>query len=47
MAKIKARSQTGNLTPDLKKSGINPTSVHADGMWYIVEKFSTKATTLL
>jgi hypothetical protein len=31
MAKRKAKSQTGNLTPDQKKSGIDLIFVHADG----------------
>jgi hypothetical protein len=30
MTKTKVESQTDNLTPDHKRSGIDPTSVHAD-----------------
>jgi hypothetical protein len=47
MAKIKARSQIANLTPNHKKLEINPISVHADGVRYTIEKLLTKATTLL
>jgi hypothetical protein len=47
MAKRKAGSQTDNLTPDHKKSGIDPTFVHADGVRYTVGKLSIRATTLL
>jgi hypothetical protein len=47
MAKGKAGNQIGSLTPDHKKSGIDPISVCADGMQYIVGKLSTRATTLL
>jgi hypothetical protein len=47
MAKRKVGSQTGNLTPDHKKSGINPTLMRARGMRHTVGKLSTRATTLL
>jgi len=51
MAKRRARSQIGsqiaNLTPDHKKSGIDPISLHSGRMQQTVEKFSMKATTLL
>jgi hypothetical protein len=47
MAKRKARSQTGNLTPDEKKSGIDPIYLAADDMRHTLEKLLTRATTLL
>jgi hypothetical protein len=47
MAKRKVESQTSNLIPDHKKIGIDPTSVHANGVQYTVGNLSTKATTLL
>jgi hypothetical protein len=47
MAKRKVGSQTGSLTPDHKKSWINPKSVCVNGVQYTVEKISTKATTFL
>ncbi len=37
----------GSLTFDHKKSGIDPTSVCADGVRHAIGKLSTKATTLL
>jgi hypothetical protein len=40
-------SQIGNLTPDRKKSGINPIPLCAGGMRHAVEKLSTRATTSL
>jgi hypothetical protein len=47
MTKRKAGSQTGNLTPNHQKLGINPTSVCASGMRHTDGKFLTRATTLL
>jgi hypothetical protein len=47
MAKRKVGSQIGNLTPDHKKSGIDPTPVCAGGVQPVIGKFSTRATTLL
>jgi hypothetical protein len=47
MVKIKAGSQIDNLTPDHKKSGIDLTSVHADGVKYTIGKILMRATTLL
>jgi hypothetical protein len=47
MAKRRAGSQIANLTPDHKKSGIDPIYLAAMGMSHIVEKLSTRATTLL
>jgi hypothetical protein len=47
IAKRKAGSQIGNLTLDHKKSGIDPTSVRADEVKYIVGNLWMKATTLL
>jgi len=47
MAKRRARSQIANLTPNQKKSGIDPIYLAADDVRYTVGKLSTKATTLL
>jgi hypothetical protein len=47
MAKKKAGSQIASLTPDQKKSGIDPIYLAADNMQHIVGKLSTKATILL
>jgi hypothetical protein len=47
MAKRKVGSQTGSLTPDHEKLGIDPTSMCASGMRHTVGKLSTRATTLL
>jgi hypothetical protein len=47
MAKRKAGNQIASLTPDHKKSEIDPIYLSADGMRHIIEKLSTKATTLL
>jgi hypothetical protein len=47
MAKIKVGSQITNLTPDQKKSGIDPIYLAAEGVQHIVEKLLTRATTLL
>jgi len=47
MAKRRAGSQTGSLTPDQKKSGIDPIYLAADDVPQTVGKLSTKATTFL
>jgi hypothetical protein len=47
MAKRKAESQTGSLTLDHWKSGIDPTLVCAGGMQHTVGKLSRRATILL
>jgi len=47
MAKRKAGSQTDNLTPDQKKSGIDSIYLAADDVRHIVEKLSTRAINLL
>jgi hypothetical protein len=47
MAKIRANSQTTSLAHDQKKSGIDPIYLAAKGVQHIVEKLSTRATTLL
>jgi len=47
MAKRKADSQIGSLTPDHYKSGIDPISVRACGVKHTIEKILTKATTLI
>jgi len=47
MTKKKAESQIVNLTPDQKKSGINPIYFAAEGVWHTIEKLSTRAITLL
>jgi hypothetical protein len=36
-----------SLTPNQKKSGINPIYLVAEGMWHTIGKLSKKATTLL
>jgi hypothetical protein len=47
MAKRRAGSQTANLTPDHKKSGIDSIYLAAGGVPHIVGKLLTRATTLL
>jgi hypothetical protein len=47
MAKRRPRNQIANLTPDQKKSGIDPIYLAADNVRHTVGKFSTRATTLL
>jgi hypothetical protein len=47
MVKRTAGSQTASLTPDQKKSGIDPIYLAEDNVQHIVEKLSTRATTLL
>jgi hypothetical protein len=47
MAKRKARSQIASLTPDHKKSGIDPIYLAVGVVRHIVEKLLTRATTLL
>jgi len=47
MAKRKVGNQIGNLIPDHRKSRIDPISMHADGVRYVVGKLFTRPTTLL
>jgi hypothetical protein len=47
MAKRRAGSRTISLTPDHKKSRIDPIYLVAGGVPHIVGKLSTRATTLL
>jgi hypothetical protein len=47
MVKRKAGNQIANLTPDQKKSGIDPIYLAIDNVPHTVEKLSTRATTLL
>ncbi len=47
MTKRKAESQTGNLTPDHEKLGINPTSMRAGGVRHTIGNLLTRAITLL
>ncbi len=47
MAKRKVGSQTGSLTPNHWKLGINSTPMHAGRVGHIVEKLSTRITTSL
>jgi len=47
MAKRRADNQTANLTPDQKKSGIDPIYLAAEGVRHTIGKLSTRATTLL
>jgi hypothetical protein len=42
-----AMSRTASLTPDQKKSGIDPIYLAADNVPHTVEKISMRATTLL
>ena len=44
---VKTGSQIANLTPDQKKSGIDPIYLAAGDVPHIVRKLSTRATTLL
>jgi hypothetical protein len=44
MGKRRAGSQTGSLTPDHKKSRIDPIPVCAGGVWHTVGKLLRKAT---
>jgi hypothetical protein len=43
----KAKNQIGNLTPNHKKSRIDPTPVYANGMRHTVGKLLSRATRLL
>jgi hypothetical protein len=45
--KRKGENQSGNLTPEHQKSGINLTPMCARGMRHTIGKLSTRATTLL
>jgi hypothetical protein len=47
MAKRRAGSKIVSLTPDHKKSGIDPIYLATGSVPHIVEKLSTRATTLL
>jgi len=47
MATRRARSQTANLTPNQKKSGIDSIYLAADNILHTVEKILMRATTLL
>jgi hypothetical protein len=47
MVERRARSQIDNLTPDHKKSGINPIPVCVDGVRHTVGKILRRATSLL
>jgi hypothetical protein len=47
MVKRKARSQTANLTPDHKKSRIDPTPGFSEGVRHTYEKLLSRATSLL
>jgi hypothetical protein len=47
MAKRRARNQTANLTPDQKKSRIDPIYLAANDVQHTVEKLPTRAITLL
>jgi hypothetical protein len=47
MAKRRAENQTASLTPDQKKSGIDPIYLFVDNVRHTIEKISMKATTLL
>jgi hypothetical protein len=47
MVKRKVGTQTNSLTPDHKKSGIDPMSLRAGGMQHAIGKLSMRDTTLL
>jgi hypothetical protein len=47
MVKRRAGSQTGSLTPDHKKSGIDPTPGCAEGVQHTVAKLLRRDTSLL
>jgi hypothetical protein len=47
MAKKRVGSQTASLTPDHKKSGIDPIYLAVEGVRHTVEKLLTRAITLL
>jgi len=47
MAKRRVGSQTGSLTPDHKKSRIDPIYLCVEGVQYTIEKLLMKYTTLL
>jgi hypothetical protein len=47
MAKRRAGSQTTSLTPDQKKSGIDPIYLAVEGVPHTIEKLLTKTITLL
>jgi hypothetical protein len=47
MAKRRVGNQTTSLTPDQKKSGIDPIYLAANNVRYTIGKLSMKATTLL
>ncbi len=45
--KERPRVKIANLTPDQKKSGIDPIHLSTDNVQHTVRKFLTKATTFL
>jgi len=47
MAKRRAKSQIANLTPDQKKSGIDPIYLAANNVPHTIGKLSMRDTTLL
>jgi hypothetical protein len=47
MVKRRAGSQIGSLTPDHKKSGMDPIPMCADGVRHIVGKLLRRDTSLL
>jgi hypothetical protein len=47
MAKRKAKSQIANLTPDQKKSRIDPIYLVVDNVQHTVAKLLTRAITVL
>jgi hypothetical protein len=47
MVKRRARSQTGSLIPNHKKSRIDPTPGRAEGVWHNIGKLLRRATSLL
>jgi hypothetical protein len=47
MAKRRVGSQIASLTPDQKKSGIDPIYLAAEGVQHTIENLSTRVATLL
>jgi len=47
MTKRRVGSQTASLTPDQKKSGIDPIYLASEDMRHTIGKLLTRATTLL
>ncbi len=44
--KERPKIKIGSLTPNHKKSGINPTSMRVGDVWHVIRKLSTRTVTL-